>query len=119
MQELEYILEKYKEFGLSKEKLDIILYGTNEQLDYKYVSKNGNVRYVTDGFEGIITNLERRYLETTAGWIREWIEGFMIEMECPVCHGKRLKDNILSVYINKKNIGYRFLDLEEYFLNLK
>ena len=89
---------------MPKDKLDIILYGSPDIMDFKYYSKAGNTRTKTDFFEGIITNLERRYLETTAGWIREWIEGFMIEMECPVCHGKRLKDNILSVYINKKNI---------------
>ncbi len=89
---------------MPKDKLDIILYGSPDIMDFKYFSKAGNTRTKTDFFEGIITNLERRYLETTAGWIREWIEGFMIEMECPVCHGKRLKDNILSVYINKKNI---------------
>ena len=89
---------------LPKDKLDIILYGSPDIMTFNYHSKNGNTRTKTDFYEGIITNLERRYLETTAGWIREWIEGFMIEMECPTCHGKRLKDNILSVYINKKNI---------------
>ncbi|MBE6161805.1 MAG: excinuclease ABC subunit UvrA [Firmicutes bacterium] len=85
-------------------KLDKILYGSDVMLDFKYVSKNGNVRTKTDFYEGIITNLERRYLETTAEWIRTWIEGFMIEMECPSCHGKRLKDDILNVLINNKSI---------------
>ena len=89
---------------MPREKLDIILYGSPDIMDFRYHSKAGNFRTKSDFYEGLITNLERRYLETTAGWIREWIEGFMIEMECPVCHGKRLKDNILSVYINKKNI---------------
>ncbi len=89
---------------LPREQLDKILYGTSEPLEFKYVSRNGNVRTKIDYYEGIIPNLERRQIETTAGWIREWIEGFMIETECPVCHGKRLKDNVLSVYINKKNI---------------
>ena len=85
-------------------KLDRILYGSDVMLDFKYISKNGNVRTKTDFYEGIITNLERRYLETTAEWIRTWIEGFMIEMECPSCHGKRLKDDVLNVLINKKSI---------------
>ena len=89
---------------MPREKLDIILYGSPDIMDFRYHSKAGNFRTKSDFYEGLITNLERRYLETTAGWIREWIEGFMIEMECPVCHGKRLKDNILSIYINKKNI---------------
>lgn len=89
---------------IPKEKLNKILYGTTEVLDFKYVSKNGNIRTKSDFFEGIINNLERRQIETTAGWVREWIEGFMIETECPLCHGTRLKNNILNVYINKKNI---------------
>ncbi|MDE5831254.1 MAG: excinuclease ABC subunit UvrA, partial [Clostridia bacterium] len=67
---------------IPKDKLDKILYGSVDVMDFKYVSKNGNIRTKTDFFEGIINNLERRYVETTAGWIREWIEGFMIETEC-------------------------------------
>ena len=89
---------------IPRAKLDKILYGSTEPLEFKYISKNGNVRTKTDFFEGIINNLERRQIETTAGWIREWIEGYMIEQECPVCHGTRLKHDILNVYINKKNI---------------
>ena len=108
---------------LPKEKLNIILYGSPDIMNFNYQSKNGNTRTKTDFYEGIITNLERRYLETTAGWIREWIEGFMIEMECPSCHGRRLKDNILSVYINKKNIydmtALSIADLYKFMQNLK
>ncbi len=89
---------------LTKKELNIILYGSKEPLEFKYVSKNGNVRYVTDYYEGFVTNLERRYLETSSNWIRTWIEGYMSESACPTCHGKRLSPNILSVYINKKNI---------------
>jgi len=108
---------------LPREKLDIILYGSPDIMNFNYQSRNGNTRTKTDFYEGIITNLERRYLETTAGWIREWIEGFMIEMECPTCHGRRLKDNILSVYINKKNIydmtALSIADLYKFMQNLK
>ena len=89
---------------MPKEKLDILLYGSPDIMDFKYISKNGNFRTKSDYFEGIVNNLERRYLETASGWIREWIEGFMIEQECPLCHGTRLKEEILNVYINKKNI---------------
>ena len=89
---------------MPKEKLDILLYGSPDIMDFKYISKNGNFRTKSDYFEGTVNNLERRYLETASGWIREWIEGFMIEQECPLCHGTRLKEEILNVYINKKNI---------------
>ena len=90
--------------NISQEKLDIILYGSKDVMEFKYYSKNGNFRTKKDYYEGVINNLERRQLETNSGWIREWIETFMVEMECPICHGTRLKKDILNVYINKKNI---------------
>ncbi len=90
--------------NIPREKLDIILHGTPEPIEIKYVAKNGNVRYSNDYYEGVIPNLERRYIETTSTWVREWLEGFMVETDCPVCHGTRLQDSVLSIYINKKNI---------------
>lgn len=90
--------------NLTKKELDIILYGSPDKLQYNYQSKNGNTRTSTDYFEGIITNLERRYIETKSGWIREWIERFMMELPCPTCEGARLQPSVLSVLINKKNI---------------
>ena len=82
------LTKKVKE--LTKEELDIILYGSRDLITFNYESKNGNTRKVTNYFEGIITNLERRYIETKSTWIREWIEGYMTELECPTCHGSRL-----------------------------
>ena len=108
---------------LEKSKLDKILYGTPDVMDFKYVSKNGNIRTKSDFFEGVITNLERRYIETTAGWIREWIEGFMVEQECPLCHGTRLREEVLNVYIAKKNIydmvAMSISDLYDFMKNIK
>ncbi len=89
---------------LKKEELNIILYGSKDILEFNYTSKNGNTRTSKDYFEGIITNLERRYIETKSGWIRDWIENFMTELPCPTCHGSRLDDSILSVLIDNKNI---------------
>jgi len=89
---------------LSKKELDIILYGSNDLLEFSYVSKNGNTRTSKDYYEGIITNLERRYLETKSTWIRDWIEAFMTEDICPTCNGARLDSKILSILINEKNI---------------
>ena len=89
---------------LKKEELDIILYGSKDLMDFNYKSKTGNTRKTTNYYEGIITNLERRYIETKSTWIREWIEGYMTELECPTCHGSRLKDSVLHVLINNKNI---------------
>ena len=108
---------------ITKEKLDIILYGSPDMLDFNYVSKNGNTRNTRDYFEGIITNLERRYIETKSTWIREWIERYMNEVECPMCHGTRLNSNVLSVLIGKKNIyevtELSILELKEFINSLK
>ena len=89
---------------MKKEDLDIILYGTKDIMDFHYVSKNGSTRNTKSRYEGIVNNLERRYLETNSSWIREWIEGFMVESTCNNCHGTRLKEEILAVKINGKNI---------------
>src|SRR5699024_4596019 len=94
--------KKFKD--LTKEEQDIILYGSKDLIEFRYVAKNGNTRKTTSYFEGIITNLERRYLETKSNWIRDWIEGYMTELECPVCHGARLSSDVLSVLLGGKNI---------------
>ena len=108
---------------IEKSKLDKILYGSDVPLEFNYLSRTGTTRNKIDYFEGIITNLERRQIETTANWVRDWIQGFMIEMECPKCHGTRLKQDILSVLINKKNIyeltALSIQDLLEFLKNLK
>lgn len=108
---------------LEKEKLNYILYGSKDILDFHYVSKNGNTRNSKDYYEGVIPNLERRYIETKSGWIRDWIEQFMTELPCPTCHGSRLDDSVLSVLVGKKNIyELTLLSIEElhaFFDNLK
>mgnify|MGYP000893195003 CR=1 FL=1 len=108
---------------LTKEELDIILYGAKDAITFNYQAKNGNTRKTTSYYEGIITNLERRYIETKSTWIREWIEGYMTELECPTCHGSRLKPSVLNVLINKKNIyevtSMSIEELNKYISNLK
>ena len=90
--------------NIPEEKFNYILYGTNEILEYNYVSKNGSTRHTSGPYEGVIPALERRYVETKSGWIRDWLQGYMVETECPVCKGKRLQKSVLSIYINDKNI---------------
>ena len=115
------LTKKIKDF--TKEELNIILYGTNKVLDYEYVSKNGNKRYVKDTYEGIVKNYERRYIETNSKWIRDWLGTFMVDQACPKCHGARLNDNVLAVKINHKNIfevcNYSIKELSEFMENLK
>ena len=89
---------------MPRKDLEVILYGTNDIMDFHYVAKNGSTRNTKSRYEGIVNNLERRYIETSSSWIREWIEGFMVESTCNHCHGTRLKEEILAVKINNKNI---------------
>ena len=107
----------------TRDELDIILYGSKDKIDFKYTSKNGNVRYVSDYYEGVINKLERLHLETTSNWRREWIEMYMVESPCPKCKGARLNDMVLSVKINKKNIyevtNYSILELRDFIAKLK
>ena len=109
--------------NLTDYELNIILYGSPDMLEFNYVSKNGNTRKTKNYYEGIITNLERRYIETKSTWIREWIEGYMREIPCPTCKSSRLKPSVLSVLINKKNIYevscLSIRDLKEFITNLK
>ena len=83
---------------------NIILYGSPDMLEFHYISKTGNVRRTKDYYEGVIVNLERRYMETKSSWVREWIENYMTELPCPTCHGARLDSSVLSVLIGGKNI---------------
>ena len=108
---------------LTKKELDIILYGSKDLIDFKITSRSGNTTRNLDYYEGIINNLQRRYIETSSEWIRDWLEKYMIEYACETCHGARLNNSILSVYINKKNIYevtcMSIKDLIKFFNNLK
>ena len=108
---------------IPREKLDIILYGSPDIMEFNYVSGSGNTRTTRDYYEGIMNNLERRYIETKSGWIRDWIGQFMVDMECPTCKGARLDDSVLTVLINGKNIyevtKMSIGDLKEFLSKLK
>lgn len=100
-----YKIDMNKPFEkLSKQHQNYILYGSDEIIHFKYQSKSGNLYNQKDFYEGIINNLERRYMETSSAWIRDWLENYMLETVCETCNGARLQDNVLSVLIGKKNI---------------
>ena len=90
--------------SFTKKQQALILYGSDEIIQFKYQSKSGNQYNSKDFYEGIINNLERRYLETSSTWVREWLENYMIEHTCETCHGARLNDSVLSVKLGNKNI---------------
>ena len=90
---------------LSKEQLDIVLYGTGDkQIQMVYQNANGNEYKFSRAFEGVITNLERRYRETNSEYIREKISEFMSDRPCPSCKGKRLNPAALAVTVDDVNI---------------
>ena len=88
---------------LPKETVDLILYGNNEVYELEYKSANMHTFYNTR-FEGVIPNLYRRYKETTSDYVKADIERYMIEEECEVCKGRRLKTEALAFTIGGKNI---------------
>ena len=86
-----------------KEKL---LYGSDEILKFEYESKfNDGKRAFSAPFEGVITNLERRYRDTPSEYIRTKIEGYMYEQPCEACRGKRLNPAVLAVTVGGINIS--------------
>jgi excinuclease ABC subunit A len=90
---------------LEDEKLDLILYGTNnEKLPIHYVNSDGRKTTFKTTFEGVIGNLERRYQETQSDAVRNRIQEFMAERPCPSCGGRRLRAEALAVLLDGMNI---------------
>ena len=90
---------------LPKQVMDILLYGTNGE-KIKMVRDTQDIKstYYTE-FEGVANNLERRFRETSSNWMREEITTWMNAVDCPQCHGDRLKKESLSVLIGGMNIS--------------
>jgi len=90
---------------LSKKIQDVILYGSDEE-EIKFSYDDNYQSYTTKKtFEGVINNLERRYLETDSEWKREEIAQYQSESNCEKCKGQRLKEESLCVKINELNIS--------------
>ncbi len=103
--------------------IDELLYGSNRIISFQFKSPYNGLRNYRGKFEGVIPNLERRYRETNSDYIRNWIDDYMAEIPCPVCKGRRLKDEVLAVKINGLNIA-EVTDLSitqaiDFFENLK
>ena len=89
---------------LPKDFLDKILYGTGDEL-IEFTYENEIVkRKIVRPFEGVLPTLERRHRETKSNMMIKWYEMYMSEQDCPVCHGTRLKKEVLSVKVGTKNI---------------
>jgi len=88
------------------ELLHKLLYGIpDEKVRFHYENDFGQVKTAEVFFEGVIPNLERRYLETASDFIREFVEGFMSSRPCPVCKGLRLKPESLAVRVGDRSIA--------------
>ena len=108
---------------LSKKIKDIILYGSDDE-EIKFSYDDGYEKYShRKTFEGVINNLERRYLETDSDWKREEISQYQSDTKCERCNGHRLKDEALCVKIDNLHISEvtekSILDAANWFENLK
>ena len=88
---------------LPEDILQIILYGSDERIDMEYHSEHMHTTYKSR-FEGVASNLARRYVETESAYIKSEIEKYMVDVPCTECNGKRLKKEALAVTVGGKNI---------------
>ena len=90
---------------LTDEHQNLFLYGTDgERIYVSYRNRMGRRRAYTMAFEGLVPSLERRYRDTDSSQQRERIEEYMSFRPCPVCHGARLKPEVLAVTVGDRNI---------------
>ena len=89
---------------LSEEARNVVLYGSPDSVDVKYVGRSGHRYEGYEHFEGVANNLMRLHRETESDYRRRYIEGFMSILPCPTCNGDRLKPEALSVRLGEVNI---------------
>jgi len=105
---------------LKPEHVEKILYGSGtERIVLTYASKSGRSREYRAHYEGIVTNIERRFKETESEFIREELTKYMASRPCPTCKGARLKPEVLAVTIAGRNIreivNYSVLHARDFF----
>ena len=92
--------------ALPKEEQDLILYGSGERpFHFHYQNDFGGVRDVDAPFEGVVTNISRRYHETASDYTREQMKLYMTELTCKTCHGYRLNEQALCVKVGGIHVG--------------
>lgn len=110
--------------NITPENLQIIFYGTgNKEVEFQKTSDLGGIMEGKISFEGIIPMLKRKYEEASSEFLRGEIEKYMLEKVCPVCEGKRLKSEFLSVLIDENSIddvaNFDFPKLKEFLSNIE
>ncbi|RIN76500.1 excinuclease ABC subunit UvrA [Staphylococcus simulans] len=108
---------------LTDRQKDIILYGSKgKEITFTFEQRNGASRTRTMEFEGVVPNIERRYHESPSEYVREMMQKYMTELPCETCHGKRLSQEALSVYVSGLNIGevveYSIKEALQFFENI-
>lgn len=107
---------------LTNEQQDIILYGCDDKIPFSFKRKNKSYQ-VNRQFEGVIPRMERLYIETKSNYSRKYISKFMSDRKCHVCHGKRLRPEVLAVTVGGKSIAdvveMSIKDSYQFFLNLE
>ncbi|MGR7026662.1 excinuclease ABC subunit UvrA [Geodermatophilus sp. URMC 62] len=82
-----------------------VLHGSPDQVHVRYKNRYGRERSYYAAFEGVLPFLERRHEDTDSEYMRDKYEGYMRDVPCPVCHGTRLKPEILAVKLNSRSIA--------------
>lgn len=91
---------------LTKVQQDLVLTGSGTKtFHFHYENEFGGVRDVDVEFEGVLSNVKRRYHETNSDFTREQMRKYMTELTCPVCHGKRLNRQALAVKVMGEDIA--------------
>lgn len=107
---------------LTNEQQDIILYGCDDKIPFSFKRRNKSYQ-VNRQFEGVIPRMERLYIETKSNYSRKYISKFMSDRKCHVCHGKRLRPEVLAVTVGGKSIAdvveMSIMDSYQFFLNLE
>jgi excinuclease ABC subunit A len=116
--ELEFSLDTPWE-DLDEEVREAVLFGNNFDVKVKWKNRYGRELRYTSGFEGVLSYVERKHLETESDWSRDRWAGYLREIPCPGCNGARLKPEVLAVKINEKSIAdvaaMSLLDSVKYF----
>lgn len=107
---------------LTNEQQDIILYGCDDKIPFSFKRRNKSYQ-VNRQFEGVIPRMERLYIETKSNYSMKYISKFMSDRKCHVCHGKRLRPEVLAVTVGGKSIAdvveMSIKDSYQFFLNLE
>jgi len=107
---------------LTKKQLDVVLYGDPNKVTVTYNSSHGHTNRWETRYEGVVTNLSRRYKETDSDYMRQEFERYMATVPCPTCKGARLKPESRAVKVGDRNItettALSIIDAQQWFAGL-